>query len=386
MRIGCGGTGSFWQLPKQGGENLTVHRTQTTHASIDEISSSLRLEHSERSLLPAFLVELSSQSMQRINGHGFSPREISLFAMSVDDEWPEEASPLTIGDRDDCRTILLHPSSECSVAAVDVSSLKIGETESGVLVVVRGAVVWKSDEGYEYVRCGPLTFHLTSGTEEVSTGMLALGPNQIFTERAISRLRNTLERWIQREICISLRDAVILFDGSLTVGTPDNPTAYLTRILDSGRERGNVVVGFSKSTKLCAFGKKITSLVSKSPAPCLLDVDQAVTRQFDSHPVRLAGHVYVAKLVEDGFAFRLDVDRQVPESDRVEAMNKLIASDVVMQGYPETLRLAHIFSTFTANDVIATQRYLALEHGLRIARRFNVRKSLFGPFGGWEAA
>jgi len=67
-------------------------------------------------------------------------------------------------------------------------------------------------------------------------------------------------------------------------------------------------------------------------------------------------------------------------------MNRLIASDVVMQGYPETLRLAHIFSTFTANDVIATQRYLAYAYGLRIAPRFNIRKCLFGPFGTLGAA
>jgi len=82
----------------------------------------------------------------------------------------------------------------------------------------------------------------------------------------------------------------------------------------------------------------------------------------------------------------LDADRQVPPEERIEAMNRLIASDVVAQGYPETLRLAHIFSTFTANDVIAVQRHLAFTHGLRIAPRFNLRKSLFGPFGTWGAA
>jgi len=358
-----------------------------TNASVEEISSSLHLEHSERFLLPSFLVELSSRSMQQVNGRAFSPREISIFAMSVEDEWADSTSALMVGDRDDCTTIPLTPSTQSSVAAVDVSSLKVGETETGVLVAIRGAIVWRSDKGYQYVRCGPLTFHLTYGTDEQSpSGLFGTGPSQMFTERAIGRLRNVLERWIQKQTCVSFRDAIVLFDGSLTVGTPDNPTAYLARILESARERGNVVLAFSKSTKLCAFGRKITSLVSRSSAPCLVDVDLAVTKQFKSYPVRLAGHVYVAKLVEDGFAFRLDADRQVPHESRVEATNRLIASDIVMQGYPETLRLAHIFSTFTANDVIGVQRYLAFAHGLRIAPRFNVRKSLFGPFGTWEAA
>jgi hypothetical protein len=364
-----------------------IHRTQTTHASIEEISSSLQLDHSERSFLPSFLVEMSSRSMQRVNGRAFSPREISIFAMAVEDEWAESTSGLSVGDPVDCRTIALAPSTASRVAAVDVSSLKIGETETGVLVAIRGAIVWRSDHGYQYVRCGPLTFHLPHAVDEGSvSGFSGLGPSRMFTERAISRLRNLLERWIQKEICVSFRDAIVLFDGSLTVGTPDNPTAYLTRILGSARDRGNAVLAFSKSTKLCAFGRKITSLISRSEAPCLVDVDRAVTKQFRSYPVRLAGHVYVAKLVEDGFAFRLDVDRQLSHDKRVEAMNRLIASDIVMQGYPETLRLAHIFSTFTANDVIGVQRYLAHAHGLRIAPRFSVRKSLFGPFGTWEAA
>ena len=358
-----------------------------THASIEEISSSLREESSERSLLPSFLVELSSKTMRQVNGRAFSPREMSIFSAPIDDEWSETNSAITMGDSDDCETIPLTPSTESTVAGIDVSSLKIGETETGVLAAIRGAVVWKSDQGYQYIRCGPLAFHLGHVADESSpSASFGFGSGQLFTERAISRLRNLLERWIQREICASLENAVVLFDGSLTVGTPDNPTAHLARILDSARRRGNVVLAFSKSTKLCAFGRKITSLVYGAQGPCLVDVDRAVREQFESHPVRLAGHVYVAKLMDNGFAFRLDADREVSHQERIEAMNRLIASDVVMQGYPETLRLAHIFSTFTANDVIAVQRHLAFAHGLRIAPRFNLRKSLFGPFGTWGAA
>jgi hypothetical protein len=307
--------------------------------------------------------------------------------MGIDDESPDAISAVGLTKPDDCETIPLRPSEESPVAAVDVSSLKIGETETGVLAAIRGAVVWRSNRGYQYVRCGPLAFHLAQSTDEASfSNALGLGSSRLFAERQIGRLRNTLERWIQREICASHKDGVVLFDGSLTVGTPDNPTAYLARILETARQNGNVVLAFSKSTKLCVFGRKITSLVSGATAPCLVDVDQAVRGQFESYPVRLAGHVYVAKLVDDGFAFRLDADRQVPPEERIEAMNRLIASDVVMQGYPETLRLAHIFSTFTANDVIAVQRHLSFAHGLRVAPHFNLRKSLFGPFGTWEAA
>jgi hypothetical protein len=326
--------------------------------------------------------------MRHVNGHSFNPREVSVFAATVEDEPYELPPELAVNDPAAYRTIPLSPSTSCNIVAVDVSSLKIGETETGVLVAIRGAVVWKSKQGYQYVRCGPLTFHLKHGNEgECTFGSYSLGLSHMFTERAISRLRNLLERWIQKTICATFERAVILLDGSLTVGTPDNPAAYLTHILKEARERGNVVLAFSKSTRLCAFGRNITALVSRTSAPCVLDIDQAIAKQFESHPVRLAGHIYVAKLADDGFAFRLDADRQVSEEQRVDAVSRLISSDVVMQGYPETLRLAHIFSTFTANEVIAVQRYLALEYGLRVAPRFSIRKSLFGPFGtGWEAS
>jgi hypothetical protein len=43
--------------------------------------------------------------------------------------------------------------------------------------------------------------------------------------------------------------------------------------------------------------------------------------------------------------------------------------------------LAHIFSTFTATEVIGIQRFIAQQYGLKIVMRPNVRRLLFGPFG-----
>jgi len=62
-------------------------------------------------------------------------------------------------------------------------------------------------------------------------------------------------------------------------------------------------------------------------------------------------------------------------------VSKLFGSDLVEQGYPETLRLAHILSTFTANEVIGIQRFISKNYGLRIVSQPNLRRSLFGPFG-----
>jgi hypothetical protein len=93
------------------------------------------------------------------------------------------------------------------------------------------------------------------------------------------------------------------------------------------------------------------------------------------------GDIYIAKLATRGCSFRLDIDRRISHEERVEAAQRLLGNDVLHQGYPETLRLAHILSTFTATEVISIQRYVAQEWGLKIVERPNVRRLLFGPFG-----
>jgi hypothetical protein len=100
-----------------------------------------------------------------------------------------------------------------------------------------------------------------------------------------------------------------------------------------------------------------------------------------SNAIRLLGKIFVAKLSEGNCAFRLDIDHKIPEEKAVEAVQRLIGNDLVTQSYPETLRLAHIYSTFTANEVIALQRFLTQTHHLKIVARPNLRRLLFGPFG-----
>jgi len=95
----------------------------------------------------------------------------------------------------------------------------------------------------------------------------------------------------------------------------------------------------------------------------------------------LLGSVYVTKLSAGSCAFRLDVDKELSHKRAVEAVQNLLGDDLIRQSYPETLRLAHIFSTFTANEVIGIQRCFALESNMKIVARSNIRRLLFGRFG-----
>jgi len=55
---------------------------------------------------------------------------------------------------------------------------------------------------------------------------------------------------------------------------------------------------------------------------------------------------------------------------------------LLKDSYPETLRLAHILSRFSANEVLAMQRYVTKNFGLRITSQTDIRQVLFGPYGG----
>jgi len=271
------------------------------------------------------------------------------------------------------------------VAAVDISSIRIGETETGMLCAIRGAIVWKEKGRYKYLRLGPFPFHITEENKKEIYNLFrhhyfeasedASAPSLINMQ---TRMGNLLERWLQLGISCSAHDSIILWDGSLTAGTADSPVKVISQLLEIARNRLNTVLAFSKTTNLRLLGHRLTDLAEKSKPPCLLQISGF---PLPSGPVFSLGNVYVAKLTPGICSFRLDIDKKVPRERVIEAVQKLLGSDFLIQSYPETLRLAHIFSTFTATEVIGIQRCIAQQYGLKIIARPNVRRLLFGPFG-----
>ncbi|MGC8849529.1 MAG: hypothetical protein ACP5QI_03555, partial [Candidatus Bathyarchaeia archaeon] len=265
--------------------------------------------------------------------------------------------------------------SKC-IVGIDVSNAKTGETENGAIYAFRGSIVWKGDEGYKFIRCGPLVFHLQ---ENSTVGSIPEGEHG--STPMLSKLRNIFERSLQFNAARSFNGAIILLDGSLTAGTPDNPSRLLLELLEKSRENANTIIAISKSTKLIVDGRNIASLIRDERRPCFISVDHYVKPLFPEHPVQLMGQVLVAKLAEGGFPFRVDVDRMAPISDPKTSLGILIGNELLEDGYPETLRLAHILSRFTESEIIAINSFLTSKYGLKTVLKFDLRKALFGPFG-----
>jgi len=279
---------------------------------------------------------------------------------------------------------------ETTVAAVDTSCMKIGETRHGILIAVRGATVCKQNRKYRYMRIGPFIFHVTEeNKKEVYATLQAAYLNashehmpQVMLNlmQMPTRIANLLEKWLQITLAKTLNNSLILFDGSLTSGTPDTPTTLMKETLSTAREKGNIILAFSKITNLRFNGHIITEMLPLHKPPYMLEAVGLKPKP----PIVLLGDVYVARLTHGNYAFRLDIDKEVSSEQKILAVERLLGNDLFQQSYPETLRLSHILCTFTANEVIAMQHFITRKYGLRILIRPDMHKLLFGPFGRGE--
>jgi len=279
---------------------------------------------------------------------------------------------------------------ETVVAAVDTSSIKIGETSKGILIAVRGANVWKQKRNYRYLRLGPFIFHITEENKKEVYNILQRAyfnsPHDHNRQSSPSllqmptRIASLLERWLQAMLSKTVGNSLILFDGSLTSGIADTSTRCMKEILDNARKKDNVVLAFSKMTSLRFNGYLVTDMLLEHKPPYLFEIAGLKPRP----PIVLLGDVYVARLTKGNCAFRLDIDKEVPLEQKIESVEKLLGNDLFSQSYPETLRLAHILCTFTANEVIAMQHFIARKYNLRIINRPDMHRLLFGPFGKGE--
>lgn len=340
--------------------------------------------------LPTRFIELSLRSIKNIQHEEtatlYQPYE------TITENTTEEITPIFQGQTKlKLNQIPLKPiPEETPIAAIDVSSIKIGETTTGILLAIRGAITWKNNRHYHYLRIGPFPFHIT---EENKTEIYQLfrqysletpaGNNHTTGTPSLihmqTRITTLLERWLQMNVATQSQNTLILWDGSLTAGTNDSPTHIVAQLLETARNRLNTVLAFTKITRLRLSGHRLTDLMEKCTPPCLLEMDGYPMAP--STGIQFLGNIYVAKLTQGNCSFRLDVDRKLPREQAVEAIQRLIANDQLAESYPETLRLAHIYSTFTANEVIAIQRLLAQMHGIKTVTRPNIRRLLFGPFG-----
>ena len=376
--------------PAKGGESDVSRHTHQPTATQQKISNFLSPDDCIETL-PHSFIQFCRDTMQNLRGNTLYTEPMFAPDFGYTQFDGADGPVLDICKPDEyCAVMLDATATERPVAAIDTSTIKLGELEDGVLCALRGAVVTLEENRYRYLRYGPFVFSLGYNSPLLSRSVQNLGlppfsgePN---IDSLLKRVRNVLERWLQFNISSSVRHAFLLIDGSLTAGTPDNPCKELERILEAARRSGSSMIAISKKTKLRIQNEALTGLLEHESNPCLLNVDSEVTEQFPPYPVRFLGRVFVGKLARFGFPFRIDIDREISPDGAISEVSQLAGTDIVDQGYPETLRMAHILATFTGTDVLAMQAFAEARFGLQMVPKLALRHSLFGPFGtSWEA-
>jgi hypothetical protein len=276
---------------------------------------------------------------------------------------------------------------ETLIAAIDTSTIKIGETSTGIIIAIRGATTWRQNHQYNYTRLGPFIFHLTEDNKNAvynslehayfSTTYGSTHQNSPNLLQMPTRLAGLLERWMQTMLAKTVSHGIILFDGSLAAGTLDTPAQRLKEILSYSRRNNSTVLAFSKATTLRSNGILITEQLGNHNPPYLLETVGVHLKP----PITLLGNVYVAHLNKTNMAFRLDIDKEIPLEQHIDAIQRLLGNDLYAQSYPETLRLSHILCTFTPNEVIAIKHFITRKHGIQIVNRPDMHRLLFGRFG-----
>src|SRR5437667_12000392 len=140
--------------------------------------------------------------MNRLQGSKFNPRPVSLVEMGVDDADLEErldigASLASSGLK---RSQISPVKEQVPIVACDASSVKIGETDTGMIFAIRAVAVSRQHGKILYNRWRPLLFHVpNSGAstqyrddEPSAFGGLTLNPPRVLT-----RLRTHVERGVQ---------------------------------------------------------------------------------------------------------------------------------------------------------------------------------------------
>lgn len=289
--------------------------------------------------------------------------------------------------------------SSLPIVAVDTGVIRLGETEDGLIIALRGTIVsvMNSHPTLHLYRTGPIYLRNRDRLSILHVLGVHLGKPDIFVElddkdqpvrvksgvadniQAYSdRFRNWFERILQRIAVRSIENGIVLLDGALTTNTRDTPTAYFESIRDLANSQGNALIGISKQSRLQAQNKAVRFWLADNPHQIcyrrLTDLMESEMRQ------RVMGATYAIRFSPMGLTYRVDV-KPVAGQREDEVIAALFASCLMRGGYPDILVQAHAHSYFTSPHVTELEAQCGAKYALRVEPETDLG-GIFGPFGG----
>jgi len=264
------------------------------------------------------------------------------------------------------------------IAAVDTSLAILGETDRGVGVAFRSAIVVEDRPKLRATYIAHLTTQNKDliyktlrkdylGEDVKGTPVLTWLPN---------RVANLIERIAQRLASCLISDGIVLWDGSLTV-TMETTKDLLRRSIEIAHKQGNSIIAVSKSSRLrLKDGTKLTHLLANRREPCLVHIEQSML----ASQCNVMGKIHVVKFTSDGFSFRVDVAPR-PNLNCCELIKKVLSSCDFERGYPAPLAQAHAQAYFTRSEVLELQAEFIRMCRPALLEGFDIRRHVLGVFG-----
>jgi NurA domain len=261
-----------------------------------------------------------------------------------------------------------------TICAMDSSTIQLAETEDGSLYGVKiGVVLSIGNNALIHFKIGPILFYLseeTIGHSQLDHRLAKL--ILVDSEFAKRLIRIRVERVIQMEISSNFSKSVILIDGSLKSSLFEEKDQSIKNVAENCILRQNSMIGISKSSKLRIIDRVSTPL-AKIQGPAYMDVN-LIIRSLVRNTV---GDNLIAKFGNRNSPI-LRVDVVSGNSDKDEALGKLLGNDSIACGYPETLRLAHHVSTFSSTEISCLRGHVLSKYDVTELASEDIRKTLLG--------
>jgi hypothetical protein len=312
--------------------------------------------------------ELSSNSFNDLEG-----KKLILVKRGM------ETEPIR-GWRNGGDLVELHPISQKAmkrdVAALDSSVIQVAETDDGAVYAAKASVAFNLGGVKNSVVVGPSIIYVGDDSVHTLLGLLEKQvPKRLILSdpsMAMRMIRVMMERVLAREVSTSLEQGLILLDGSLKPSIFEPRGSSLKGLVERCDGEDKPLAGFCKSTKLKVIQGIASQLFEEGIPPSYSDITAHV-RLFVAD---LLGRSYLSKLTTDGVPFRVDITNR-EEADQV--LSTVVASDVLVRGYPETLRASHFLSIFSEAEEAVVKSQLARKAHVTVLPSDSLRKTVLGP-------
>lgn len=334
------------------------------------------------------MLESSPHDIETVGEFEPTPTDQIDEKQDMEEDDSKEIFSVTIKDRQSLKERMVDvtvDSTKRLVIAIDSSSVTLAKTKNGIIAAIKAAVVF--DDHVETF--GPFIHHITNDNKQKIYNYfineifgLSVTKNVAVLSKMPDRIRNFLERLIQRYASSKVENAIILWDGSLGTGKTqfDTPEDLMKISLTMAKGRGSSIVAITKKTTLIlASNESIFSVLSDYDGPVIVDLTDKI-EVFGSRIYKILGTTFAAKLTSSGIPFRIDVSpdcKSKPSSVLVDLMR----STSFYHGYPVELRNAHIYSKITKDEALACQKMIATKYNLPIVNAPDIHKVLLSPFG-----